>query len=121
MMPLCPNEREVTCEPKGPAHLRVVAVVLDVGSNAMPAHPLLLSSSLGVQQRSHPLGVQAVALHQVHYGEAVADPGLHAPDPEVKPLGVLAGVHVWAQSELIIIGTPVCGSSTTIGRERGEG
>jgi hypothetical protein len=34
---------------------------------------------------------------------------------------VLAGVHVWAQSELIIIGTPVCGSSTTIGRERGEG
>ena len=107
--PRCANEHKVTCDPKWPAsHLSVVAVVFDVGADAMPAHPLLLGGPLGVEQGPHPQGVQAAALHQVHNGEAVGESGLHAPDPEVKPLGVLPGVHVRAQAELIIISTPGC-------------
>lgn len=50
--------------------------------------------------------VQAAALHQVDDTEAVCHSSLHVPDPEIKPLRVLSGVHVCAQGKLVVIVTP---------------
>lgn len=87
-------------------YLIAVTVISDVGAGALPSNTFLVGSPLRVQEWSHALTIQAAALHQVGDGEAVGHSSLHVPDPEVKPLRVLFGVHVCAQGEVIVIYTP---------------
>lgn len=84
----------------------------------MPSNTFLLGSPLRVEEWSHPLRIQAAALHQVDDGEAVGHSSLHVPDPEVKPLCVLSGVHVCAQGELIVIDTSGEGRNINRGIKR---
>lgn len=87
-------------------HLIAVAVVSDIGAGALPSNTFLRGSPLRIEEGSHTLRIQAAALHQVDDREAVGHSSLRVPDPEVKPLRVLCGVHVCAQGELILIDTP---------------
>lgn len=91
--------RKCTC-------LIAVAVVSDIGASTLPSNIFLLGSPLRIEERSHALRIQAAAFHQVNDREAVGHSSLHVPDPEVKPLCVLFGVHVRTQGELIFIDTP---------------
>lgn len=71
----------------------------------LPSNAFLLGSLLRIEQGSHPLRIQAASLHQVGDGEAVGHTSFHVPDPEIKPLRVLLGVHVCLQGELILMHT----------------
>lgn len=99
------------------AHLIAVAVVSDIGAGALPSNTFLVGP-LRVEEWSHTVRVQTVALHQVDDREAVGHCSLHVPDPEVKPLRVLSGVHVCAQGQLIVIDTPEQGRNMGGERER---
>lgn len=98
------------------SNLTAAAEVSDVGTGAPPSNALFFGGPLGVEERSHPLRIQAAALHQVDDCEAVGRSCLHVPDPEVKPLRVLPRVHVSAQAELILVRTAEGG-----GKPRAEG
>lgn len=87
-------------------YLTAAAEVSDVGTGAPPSDALFSGGPLGVEERSHPLRIQAAALHQVGDGEAVGGSSLHVPDPEVEPLRVLPGVHVSTQGQLILVYAP---------------
>lgn len=78
-------------------------MIPDVISGSLPTLPLHPRSPFGVKQRAHANTIQTASLHQVDNGEAIADPRLHVPHPEVKPLGVLSGVQIAAQSQLIVM------------------
>lgn len=87
-------------------YLTVATEVSDVGTSASPSNTLFFGSPLRIEERSHSLRIQAAALHQVDDCEAVGRSSLHVPNPEVKPLRVLPGVHVRTQGELILVQTP---------------
>lgn len=89
-------------------YLFAVAVISNIGASALPSNTSFFGSSLRIEEGSHTLRVQAVALHQVDDCEAVVHSSLHVPDPEVKPLRVFFSVHVRAQSELILMDAPGC-------------
>lgn len=99
-------------------YLIVVAVVFDIGAGSLPSNTFLIGSLLRIEERSHPLRIQAAALHQVDDSKAVGHSSLHVPDPEVKPLRVLSRVQVCAQSELIVIDTSGQGRNMGGGRKR---
>lgn len=71
-----------------------------------PSNTFLCCVPLRVEQWFHALRVEAPALHHVDDSEAISHPGRHVPDPEVKPLRILFGVHVRAQGELIVVNAP---------------
>lgn len=99
-------------------YLIAVTIVFYIAAGALPSNTFLLGSPLRVEKWSHTLRIQAAALHQVDDSEAVGHSSLHVPDPEVKPLRVLSGVHVCAQGELIVIDTPEQGKNTSGDRVR---
>lgn len=80
-----------------------IYVIPDVSSGSLPTFPLHPRSPFGVQQRAHASTIQTAGLHQVDNGKAIADARLHVPHPEVEPLGVLSGVQISTQSQLIVM------------------
>lgn len=102
------NQRVLEADSSGAgrsSNLTAAAEVSDVGTGVPPPNALFLGGPLGVEERSHPLRIQAAALHQVDDCEAVGRSCLHVPDPEIEPLRVLPRVHVSAQAELILVRT----------------
>ena len=93
-------------------HLTEVAKVFDVGAGALPSDTFLHGLPLRIEEWFHALRIQTAALHEVDDSEAVGHSSLHVPDPEVKPLRVLFGVHVCAQGELIVVDAAEQGRNT---------
>lgn len=69
----------------------------------IPTLSLAAGTKLRVQQWAHTSFIQTAGFHQVDNRETVRDTRLHVLHTEVEPLCVLCGVHVIAQSELIVI------------------
>lgn len=77
----------------------------NVAACTVPTLSLQPGTNLRVQQWTHACFIQTAGFHQVDNRETICDTGLHVLHTEVEPLCVLFGVHVMAQSELIVIMT----------------
>ena len=83
---------------------RAALVVLDFLPFSPPANAAGAGIQLGVHERLHPYGIEALGFQQVDDGEAIGDVFPGVLNSKIKPLSVLVCVEVSSQGEFILVG-----------------